>query len=360
MFHGARILVAPLDWGLGHAARCVPVVKALLHHGAVPVIAADAGPLALLRAEFPDLEHVRLPGITIRYARGSSQLWTMARQFPAMLRSVREEQAALQELRRHLRVDAVISDQRFGVRADDIPSVVITHQVFPFTPLAQGAMRKLNLRHLARFQRCWVMDEPEAPGLAGALSHGTAMPANARYIGVLSRMNGDAPLPARAHDVVAVISGPEPQRTVLEERILQQLGAMPGAHLLVRGLPGSGGMEQRGNTTLVPHLGAVALASELRHAGMIVSRTGYTTIMDLVAMGRTALVVPTPGQEEQEYLGQLHRGTGRFVVQQQDTLDLPAGRAQLDAHQRSGPVPNTSGELLTAALQDLADLLRWS
>ncbi|MEO8734161.1 MAG: hypothetical protein ABI373_07505, partial [Flavobacteriales bacterium] len=83
MFDGARILVAPLDWGLGHAARCVPIIKALTTHGAVPVIGADKGPLALLREEFPTLEHVRIPGIEVRYTKGRSQAWAMAKQFPA-------------------------------------------------------------------------------------------------------------------------------------------------------------------------------------------------------------------------------------------------------------------------------------
>ncbi|HQW87580.1 MAG TPA: glycosyltransferase, partial [Flavobacteriales bacterium] len=94
----ARVLVAPLDWGLGHAARCVPVVRALLARGAHPVLAADAGPLALLRAEFPELEHVRLPGITVRYAAGRSQFWSMARQLPAMVRSVAAERAAFDRI----------------------------------------------------------------------------------------------------------------------------------------------------------------------------------------------------------------------------------------------------------------------
>ena len=132
MFDGARILVAPLDWGLGHSARCVPVIRALLGNGAVPVIGADKGPLALLRGEFPELEHVRIPGIEVRYAKGRSQAWAMAKQFPAMLRSVRQEQQQFDRLRKDLRLDAVISDQRFGVRTSALPCVLITHKVFQF------------------------------------------------------------------------------------------------------------------------------------------------------------------------------------------------------------------------------------
>ncbi|MBL8000988.1 MAG: glycosyltransferase, partial [Flavobacteriales bacterium] len=245
MLHGKRILVAPLDWGLGHAARCVPIVNALLEQGAVPVLGADGGPLALLRDEFPQLEHVVLPGLEVRYGSGRTQLWSMARQFPAMLRGIRQEEALVARLVPELRLDAVISDQRFGVRCDTVPSVLITHQVFPFTPVAQRLLRAVNRKHIARFDRCWIMDEEQAPGLAGELSHGHELPANARYIGVHSRLMqlGD-PLPITPRTVVSVLSGPEPQRTMLEERLLAQLTHLPGRHLLVRGKPATRGERQ--------------------------------------------------------------------------------------------------------------------
>lgn len=357
--NGARILVAPLDWGLGHAARCVPVVRALLQRGAVPIIAADKGPLALLRAEFPQLEHVRLPGITIRYSKSGSQLVRMALQFPAMVRQVQAEQRAFERLRRTLRIDAVISDQRFGVRGADLPSVLITHQVFPFTPIAQGALRKVNMRHMERFHRCWVMDEPDAPGLAGELSHPpgarATMPRNARFIGALSRMSATK---GPVHDVVAVISGPEPQRTLFERELIIVLSDLPGNHALVRGLPHmaqEAGEERIGNVQVMAHADADTLQGLLSDARAIVSRTGYTTLMDLAALGRSAIVVPTPGQEEQEYLGRLHSRTGRFVVQQQGHLDLSAEVLQRVSGKQS-VAANTV--LLQQAFDDLQTLLR--
>lgn len=355
MIAGKRILVAPLDWGLGHAARCVPIINALLEHGAVPVIGADGGPLALLRGEFPQLEHVVLPGLEIRYGRGASQAWSMARQFPAMLRSIRQEEAVVARLVPQLRLDAVISDQRFGVRSDVVPSVLLTHQVFPFTPVAQRLMRAINRRHIARFDRCWIMDEEQAPGLAGELSHGRDLPANARYIGVQSRMAAPArEAPPVRRGVVAVISGPEPQRTLFEEKLIARLSALPGDHLLVRGRPGASDARQLGHVRVVDHLDAAGLRAALLGAGLIVSRSGYTTLMDLAVLGRSALIVPTPGQPEQEYLGQLHRGTGRFLVQRQDRLDLSAALGWKPGTTH----PRTSGPGLERALQDLAGMLR--
>ena len=353
MFDGARILMAPLDWGLGHAARCVPIIRSLLELGAVPVIGADKGPLTLLRAEFPQLEHVRIPGMEVRYGRGRSQAWAMTKQFPAMLRQVREEHKLFDHLRQRLRLDAVISDQRFGLCAADIPSVLITHQVFPFSPLAQGLGRCINRQHIDRFDRCWIPDRESAPGLSGELSHGGNMPRNARYIGPLSRF-AELPAPAdtEPHRVVAVISGPEPQRTIFKQLVLSQLASIEGRHLVVTGDPGSGEVHQE-NIRILGHLNAEALCKAMKNAELIVGRTGYTTLMDLDAIGRGALLVPTPGQPEQEYLGRLHTQKSFHTVQKQHRLDIASALANPPA--RFHTLQESSG--LSPAMTDLARLI---
>lgn len=366
MLTGKRILVAPLDWGLGHSTRCIPIIHALIKRGAVPVIGADNGPLALLRSEFPEMEHMRIPGANIRYSKGQSQLWSMARQFPQMVRSVRAESALFDRIRQDLRLDAVISDQRFGLRSPDLPSVLITHQVFPFTPIAQGALRKLNQRHMEKFHRCWIMDEAIAPGLAGELSHGRSLPANARYIGTVSRMSltpnpspkerGGTHQSDENHRIVAVISGPEPHRTLLDGILTEQLQRIDGRHLLVRGLPAHAEHQQAGNVLCVPHMSGGELANAMASAELIVSRSGYTTLMDLVALGRSALVIPTPGQAEQEYLGDLHGRTGRFLVQSQQHVDLEAALRDHSAAVHLKPLPGHP--LLEQALDELGTLLR--
>jgi predicted glycosyltransferase len=355
MFRGARIAVAPLDWGLGHAARDIPIIRRLIELDARPVLLADKGPLALLREAFPELPFAVLPGVEVRYGRGGSQVWAMMRQFPALLRSIHEERSRFLELHREWRFDAVISDNRFGVRADGSPSVVITHQVNPITPVAQGVLRRSNRRLLARFDRCWIMDEPQAPGWAGELSHSAHLPPNTRYIGTLSRFKPQANTGGQERRIVAVISGPEPQRTRLEGKLVAAMARIPGRHLLVRGLPMHTGAGEHGTISLLPHLGSDALADAMQGAELIVSRSGYTTLMDLLALGRPALLVPTPGQPEQEYLGKLHAGSGRFLVQPQDSLDLEAALHWV--RHVSAPTPIEGTAMLDAALEDLARLL---
>lgn len=355
MLNGKRILVAPLDWGLGHGARCVPIIRRLVDRGAIPVIGADRGPLALLRAEFPGLEHVRLPGAGIRYAHGTDQLWSMARQFPRLLHSIRQEHRLFERIRHDLRFDAVISDQRFGVRTSDLPSVLITHQVFPRVPFTQGALRYLNLRMIARFHRCWIMDEPDAPGWAGALSHGQPLPRNARYIGTVSRFSRNSTTTGPTYRIVAVISGPEPHRTQLEAILTDQLQRIAGPHLLVCGLPVETRAELIGNIHRLAHLPGDQLAQALLSAELIVSRSGYTTLMDLAALGRNALLIPTPGQPEQEYLGELHAGIGGHLVQSQQRIDLAAAMAIGQALPHSGPWAGSTH--LDRALDDLGAML---
>jgi UDP:flavonoid glycosyltransferase YjiC (YdhE family) len=324
MFQGARILVAPLDWGLGHAARCIPVVQALIHQGAVPVIGADNGPAALLRDAFPDLEHVRIPGMEVRYASGRSQAWSLARQFPALLRQVRQERRWLSANQDRLVLDAIISDQRFGIRSGKLPSVLITHQVFPRTPLAQALAQRINRRLIAPFHRCWVPDHGTSPGLAGDLSHGSPLPKNARYIGPLSRFGASMPaMEIPPYRVVAVVSGPEPQRSLLEKMVLEQLPGIDGMHLLVTGKPGTAGFQQ-GSVRVEGHLPTAELQAALVHAELIVGRTGYSTLMDLDTLGRAALLVPTPGQPEQEYLGRMQARIGYHTIADQRKLDIAA------------------------------------
>ena len=353
MFNGARILVAPLDWGLGHAARCVPVIRELLARGAVPVIGADWGPLAMLRGEFPELEYARLPGMEVRYSEGRSQAWAMARQLPAMLRQVRTEHHFIHARRRELQLDAVISDQRFGIRAVDLPSVLITHQLFPFSPFAQGVARRMNKKHILRFDRCWVPDREAAPGLSGELCHGKDIPGNARYIGPLSRFDRTPESdPTINHRVVAVISGPEPQRTMLEKQVLAQLLSVEGPHLLLTGKPGMAS-KHHGSVHVTGHLSTFELQDAMKHAELILARTGYSTLMDLDALGLGALLIPTPGQPEQEYLGRLHMEMGVHQIQEQHSLNI----AEALGHNPSSITPTAPDEGLSSAMTELAHLI---
>ena len=301
-----RILVAPLDWGLGHATRCIPLIRLLLQRGCYVMVGAEGAVEHLLRTEFPQLHYLPLPGYRVRYAKtGLGLLTALTRQLPRLFKTIKEENAWLHKIVAQHRIDAVISDNRYGLHHQGIYSVLITHQLQVQTPLGKIGHQLLQILHykyINRFNACWVPDYEAAPGLAGALSHPAKMPAvPLTYLGPLSRFEqGEEQL---QHYVLVMLSGPEPQRTVLEQQLLPQLKAYGGPVLFVRGLPGTIGLPPVPyNVNIMNHLGAGAMQQALQGAQLVIARTGYSTVMELMALQKKSILIPTPGQTEQQYL----------------------------------------------------------
>lgn len=303
-----RILVAPLDWGLGHATRCVPVIHSLRTAGCEVILAGEGKAETLLRAEFPQLPFLHLNGYHIRYGKTKAALiGRLFFQIPAILQSIRQERVWLDEAVRRQAIDAVISDNRYGLHHKNIFSVILTHQLrikTPFGKTADDALQRLHYRYLNRFDECWVPDaENEAISLAGELSHPEAKPAvPVRYLGPLSRF-AQKKIPDVSKHLLILLSGPEPQRTLLENMLLQQLNDYHEPVVLVRGLPGQANYPGvLPNVTVHNHLPAVALEPLMRQATCVIGRCGYSTVMDTAALQKKCILIPTPGQTEQEYL----------------------------------------------------------
>lgn len=299
-----RILVCPLDWGLGHAVRCVPVIRALQAAGAVPVIAADGEPLELLRKEFPEAECLPFPGVPVTYpSSGGNMFGSMLRQSPKLLRGIRDEQRWIEKTVNEKNIQGVISDNRFGAYSKRRPSVYITHQVHIQTGSAftDALARMQHARYMKKFRHVWIPDHAGPENLSGKLSHGKNIPKHTSYIGPLSRFTR-LPEALNRYDVALVLSGPEPQRTLLEERFLRQIEAFPDKKfMLVRG-------KNEALETALPQLSLLPLASHTdiqqvyAQSTHVICRSGYTSIMEMATVGRSAWLIPTPGQTEQEYL----------------------------------------------------------
>lgn len=327
MSGGPRILVAALNWGLGHAARCLPLVDALRARGATVLLASDGAAADLWRAERPALPLFELPPYRITY-RHTSLVRSLLPQVPHLVRTVRAEHRRLDELIATQGIDAVISDNRYGCYARRVPSVFVTHQLRLRMPRPWPAAPANRVNHalVRRFDRCWVPDFPQAPGLAGALAHGPHLPP-AHYLGPLSRLRAVASERPRYRQL-ALLSGPEPQRTYLEQEIIRQAATLPGPTLIVGGLPGGPTPpDLPGHIAYRPFLKTRELERALAAAELVVCRSGYSTLMDLAKLGKRALLVPTPGQTEQEYLAQQLAANGQAATQTQADLDLAAGLA---------------------------------
>ncbi|MFN7118446.1 MAG: glycosyltransferase [Saprospiraceae bacterium] len=322
-----RVLVAPLDWGLGHATRCIPIIQALLQQGAEVILASSGNAFQLLQTEFPDLIIEKLPAYNIRY-QTDNMVWNMATQSFKMLHAIYRENRQLQILIKKHQIDAVISDNRLGCFSRQVRSIFITHQINLRLPyrFVQGWIRRINYFFIRQFDECWIPDVPGDASIAGDLV-GKMNTTQLRYIGILSRMQRFN-LPQR-YDVIVVLSGPEPQRTRLEQAILQQIIHLNYNFLLIQGIPGESGrlataISLNKNVSIVPFLNTKDLNSAIAASDIVICRSGYSSIMDLAVLGKKAIFIPTPRQTEQEYLAERLFSKGIFYYQQQNELNVSA------------------------------------
>jgi UDP:flavonoid glycosyltransferase YjiC (YdhE family) len=322
-----KILVVPLDWGLGHATRDIPLIREILNAGCEVVIAAEGKHAALLQQEFPQLPILPLPGYRIQYAqKGWFFGFKIIQQIPKILKAIKHEQKWLQEVVNEHHIDAVISDNRFGLYHSKIPTVIISHQLLiktPFGGIIEKVLQDINYSYIKKYSACWIPDYAGNNNLSGILAHPKVLPPNTTYLGCLSRFVNRADVP-KQYDLLVLISGPEPQRSNLEKMILEQVKSLPISALIVSGKPGTPEKQQiTPRIQQVNHLNAEELNEAMLASGMVLSRSGYTTLMDLVKLNKKAILIPTPGQSEQVYLGKFLMEKGFFYNIPQEKFNLP-------------------------------------
>jgi len=323
-----RILICPLDWGLGHATRCIPLIDELQKNGAHVILAADGPQLNLLRTEFPGADWITFPGYRVTYGKRTEAGMSILFSAPRLLYNILKEHFAIRSLIRKYNIDGLISDNRYGLWNRHICTVFITHQLNIIAPptlrFAEPFLRAITRFFARKFDECWIPDTEGEDNLSGKLSHGHPLPGNAGYTGILSRfsLHSDSGTEA-GYDVVAMVSGPEPQRTVFENRLLQQLPVKGRKCLLIRGIPGENTITTlRQNLDIADHLPAQRLQSILKSQPVVICRSGYSTLMDLAFTGNKALLVPTPGQTEQEYLASHLARDGKYITCNQEMINL--------------------------------------
>ena len=324
--HRPRVLIAPLDWGLGHATRCIPVISTLIKQHCTVIVAAEAPIKTLLQKEFPGLQFVELKGYRVRYSR--SKFWMPVKlllQLPGIIFRIYAENCWLKKVAKEYKIDAIISDNRMGLHHKKIPCVYITHQLTIKTGSAftEKIAQKIHYHYINKFGTCWVPDNEDGVNLAGALSHPTILPNTAvTYLGPLSRF--EKTTAAIKYDLCLILSGPEPQRTVFEKIIQKDIEQMQEKTLLVRGLPEEKQALVLNNPSIEikNYLPAEELSMVIQQSNIVISRSGYSTVMDLVKLQKNAVLVPTPGQTEQEYLAEYLQDQKLFHSVEQDSFSL--------------------------------------
>lgn len=321
-----KILIVPLDWGLGHATRDIPLIREMLNAGCQVFIAAEGKHAALLQQEFPQLTILPLPGYRIQYAqKGQFFGLKIIQQIPKIFRSVNYEQRWLKKIVAEYQINAVISDNRFGLYHKNIPTVFITHQLLIKTPFGgwiERTLQKINYRFINKYNACWIPDFAGNNNLSGELAHPGQLPGHVTYIGCLSRFEPQ-PGVTKKYDLLVLISGPEPQRSNLEKLVLDQIKQLSVTALIVSGKPGTPQHVQVApGVTQVNHLNASELNEAMLASDMVLSRSGYTTLMDLAKLNKKAILIPTPGQSEQVYLGEYLMEKGYFYSLPQERFHL--------------------------------------
>ena len=403
-----KVLVAPLDWGLGHATRCVPVVREFLRAGAEVELAVVKANANFFREVFPDLRQRLAPSYNIVYPKHgyNMALWLLKNSVHLNAVMRYEHHFAEEMVKRH-GYDVLFSDNRFAFYSKNALSIYMTHQRRIAFPRALAAFERIGVMWHAnimrKFDEVWVPDLEIYPGYAGSLSHSGATPGDKpmRFVGTLSRFSemgcapnlmGNAPVPVdlerevdlmsmsefmahsanvewdaapekrtsgnhsfemrAAYKVVAVVSGVEPARTQFEQQLREALQQIPGRHMMILGKPSA---EQKtwteGNIEFHTHLATNDFAEAVKRADFVVSRGGYSTVMDMAELGAKCIFVPTPGQFEQIVLAHDLSKAGYAVEIPADEL---SAETLTSAFEKSVKMPKVEKQnLLHDAVEDV-------
>ena len=317
-----NILVAPLNWGLGHATRCIPIIKELITNGYNPILASDGAALSMLCKEFPNLLALELPSYQIEYAKnGKNFKWKLIKNSPKMIAAILQEKKVIKNWVKQYDLSGIISDNRLGVRSKKIPSVFITHQLNVLTGNTTWITTRLHQKIIEKFNECWVPDFKGKPNLSGKLGHVKNDNFNVKYIGPISRLTfKEVP---KKYDLMVLLSGPEPQRTMLEENLKSEVLKFDGKVIFIKGVMAKEQIQsQLKNVTLFNYMNAAQLENAINESEIVLCRSGYTTVMDLASMGKKAFFIPTPGQYEQEYLAKRFKKHGLYPYNNQDDFRI--------------------------------------
>ncbi|MCL6216719.1 glycosyltransferase [Zunongwangia pacifica] len=317
-----RILVAALNWGLGHATRCIPIIKALLKNDYEPVLASDGNALRLLKKEFPHIICLELPSYNIRYTEDPKKLkWKLLFDSPRILKVIKAEKKATQGIIRDYQILGIISDNRWGVRNKRLKCVFITHQLNVLSGNTTYFSSKIQQKYIEKFDECWIPDLPGSKNLSGILGHLKTNNPALKYIGPLSRIERRSW--PKIYDYLIILSGPEPQRSFLEKRLLDAFKDTEHKILFIRGVFSSEEISLKNpNINIRNHLYGAFLQQALNSCKCVIARSGYTTIMDLCKIEAKAFFIPTPGQFEQEYLAERFEKLGIAPFCQQADFSL--------------------------------------
>jgi len=322
MHNPKKILFGVLNWGLGHATRSIPIIQNFLDEGHEVLIASDGDSLSLLKQTFPYLITEKLPSYQIKYSKNPKFLkMTLLAQLPHILKTKKQEEKITRSLVEEYEIDTIVSDNRFGLWHPDVKSIYITHQLRVLSGWTTFITTFLHRLIYQKYDEIWVPDRQFQPNFSGKLGHLKNPSEKIKYIGPKTRF--EIKEMRKKYDILVILSGPEPQRTILENILLNQLATLPFKTALIQGkVAAEKEISTRKNVTIYNYLTGYDLENLINASGLIISRSGYTSIMDLLSLHKKVLWIPTPGQYEQEYLAKYLQKNGNGISISQKNIQL--------------------------------------
>lgn len=337
-----RILVCPLDWGMGHTTRCVPLIRHIRESGHTAVFAGNYWQRDYITETFGNIETIDREGYEVYYSKHRyGFMFSLFSQLPRLLKTIKEEHTWIQQVVDNHNIDGIISDNRYGLYHTSTPTIFMTHQVLAQTGLgnvADNLLRGFHYKRIQQFSQCWIIDVESWPNLSGKLGHPAKIPTNAKYLGLLSQIQ---PGPTSEEYLLVLLSGPEPQRTMLSDILWQQVKNHSGNVVFIEGSNKVNRTDVPQNVTYYTRVTKETLQPVLEKAAWVICRSGYSTLMDLAVLGKKAILIPTPGQTEQEYLGKQLHNSGVYYSSSQKGFSL--GQALKEAEQFPFRKPDFTG-----------------
>ena len=320
-----KILICPLHWGLGHATRDIPIILELQKAGFEIIVGADSEICNFIKANITGLTYHEIRGYKVRYSKFNTQILRMFFLIPSIIFWTVKEHYLLKKIIANQKVDVVISDHRFGLWNNKTYNIFITHQLkvkFPgFLKFLEPCYQMVSDFIIGKYDECWIPDYKDSNNLAGVLSHQKSKLKNLKYIGPISRFNSlDIKSQAKSIDVLFLLSGPEPQRNILEEIIYKQTKKTNLNLMLIRGT--NQPSKYSFSFPIMNLVNKKQLQDYIAISKLVICRAGYSSIMDLVELRQRAVLVPTPGQTEQEYLARHLAEKGYFYSMPQNEFRL--------------------------------------
>lgn len=315
------MLVSPLDWGLGHSSRMIPVIEELKKHQNRVTVVCGFGSYDFLQAELPDTEIIKIKEKRIKYPQGKINFFTFLDWIFVMLFNTVNEKLKIKKIIRQKNIDVVISDNRYGLNFKGLDCYIVTHQICPRLPEKMKIFQRISdfvfKAVLKRFKKVLIPDLETGFSLTGKLGADSSDEKKFVKIGILSRFSSENKIKlTKKYDYLILISGQEKQRTVFENFLLKKISKTDKKILFVRGVFSSQITELKdfNNVKILNNLTGKDLMQAILESETVICRAGYSTICDIMALNKKAVIFPTPGQTEQEFLAQRLNKKYGFVL----------------------------------------------